>query len=35
MKERSLNEQVKGKVDNVYELSKKLQNREGELFIVQ
>ena len=34
-KERIMNEQLKGKVENVYEQSKKAQNLEGELFIVQ
>ena len=34
-KERIMNEQLKGKVENVYEQSKKAQNLQGELFIVQ
>jgi chromosome segregation ATPase len=34
-KERAFNEQVKDKNDKIYELTKKIQNNEGQFFILQ
>lgn len=34
-KERSLNEQIKKKIEQIYELTKKTQNQDGEMFILQ
>lgn len=34
-KERTMNEEIKSKNDKIYELTKKIQNIEGQLFITQ